>query len=242
MTRLRDRSEAAGSGFTVLELLIVIGVLSVLFSILLPVFSKVREAVLRSRAQVEATALAQAVVQYKNVYGYWPGMVTESGGQVKIEPAPNRPAGAIDWPLVSNFSNVWFKVSVRSQDGSINGEASYVSDNTLYRSLLPFDRRYPSDNNRNPLNPQGFRFVDLKNEEDVRYVSMPDPWGNQYIVVMGLNPSTVFTHDFKNEGGETLSRLSVSNLTAFALSYGSDKRTLIISAGITNGFFKGASR
>lgn len=241
-TGLRERADAESGGFTVLELLIVIGVLSVLFSILLPVFSKAREATLRSRAQVEASSLAQAVVQYKNVYGYWPGMVTESGGALKIEQAPNRPAGAIDWPLVSNFSNEWFKVSVRSLDGSVNGEASYVTDNTLYRSLLPSDRRNSADKNRNPLNPQGLRFIDLKGEDDPQHVSLPDPWGNQYIVVMGLNPSTVFTHDFKNQDGEVLHRLSISNLTAFALSYGSDKRTLIFSAGITNGIFRGGSR
>ncbi len=238
---MRTRAADADSGFTVLELLIVIGVLSVVLSVLLPVFNKVREASLRAKARVEATALAQAVIQYKNVYGYWPGMVTEAGGALKIADAPNKPAGSIDWPLVSNYSNTWFKVSVRASDGSVNGEASYVTDNTLYRSLLPFDTRYAADNNRNPLNPQRLRFLDLKDEEDPLQVSLPDPWGNQYIVVMGLNPSTVFTHDFQTENGDVLQRLSVSNLTAFVLSYGADKKTLLFSAGITNGIHQGGN-
>lgn len=226
---------ASRGGFTVLELLVVIGLFSVLLSILLPVVNKAREATLRARAAVEANALAQAVVQYKNVYGYWPGMVTESGGELTVEPTPNKPAAAVDWPLVSNYSNTWFKVSVRSLDGSLDGEASYVPGNTLYRSLLPFDTRYAAENNRNALNPQHIRFLDLLGEEDITRVSRPDPWGREYIVVMGLNPSTTFHQEFKKDS-TTLYTLTTSNLVAFAFSLGADTaktNSYIFSAGVT---------
>jgi type II secretory pathway pseudopilin PulG len=62
-------------GFTVLELLIVIGVLTVLLAIMLPTIKTVRSASLRNRAQAEATALAQAAVHYKTEYGFWPGQL-----------------------------------------------------------------------------------------------------------------------------------------------------------------------
>lgn len=139
---LQARHARRTTGFTVLELMIVVGVFSVLLAIMLPVFRNVREASSRVRAKVEATALAQAVIQYKNIYGYWPGMVTETGGQLQITPTPNKPAGYINWPLVSHFSNTWFKVHVAVAGNVTAQEASYIDDNTLYRSLLPFDTRY----------------------------------------------------------------------------------------------------
>lgn len=223
----------ARAAFTVIELLVVIGVLAVLLAILLPVFRNAHAATLRTRARIQANALAQAVVQYKNVYGYWPGMVRESGGNIQVDATLSRPAGTIDWPLVSNFSNDWFKVDVKNMDGSSKGDASYVSGNTLYRSLLPFDTRYASDDNKNPLNPHRIHFLDLQGEKTPESVSLPDPWGNQYIVVMGLNPTTTFSHEFKTKDNTVIADISVSNLTAFALSYGADKKTLIFSAGVS---------
>ena len=49
---------------------------------------------------------------------------------------------------------------------------------------------------------------------------------------MGLNPATTFTQEFKNQDNVLIQRLSVSNLTAFALSLGAEKTNLIFSAGV----------
>ncbi len=222
------------AAFTVLELTVVIGMLSVLLAIMLPVFRSTREAALRMRAKVEATALAQAVIQYKNVYGYWPGMVTESGGTLTQVTFPS-PSTTPNWPLVSKYSNEWFKVYFSTTSGSSSYEANYITDNTLYRSLLFFDAEKPDKNNLNPLNPRRIRFIELADEQDLSRVSLPDPWGNQYIVIMGLNPSTTLTYDFKDQNGTVIQRLSVSNLTAFALSLGADTaktNSYLFSAGV----------
>lgn len=225
--RFFPRSRTA---FTVIELMIVAGVISILLSILLPVFHNARKAAMRSRARIEATALAQAAVQYKNVYGYWPGMVREAGeNSVQANPfsPDNRPSNYTDWPLVSRFGNDTFKVSIRAQDGSTS-EANYINDNLLYRSLLPFNTKYTD--NLNPLNPRRFRFLEMKNEAQPDLVNLPDPWTNQYVVVMGLLPSTQYT--FVNNG-QTI--LIASNLTAFAFSWGTQGNSgtnLIFSAGV----------
>jgi len=222
--------ELPRSAFTVLELLIVMGVLSVLLSILLPVFHTARKATLNARAKIEATALAQAVVQYKNVYGYWPGMVraTATSQLSRNEDAFVTP----DWPLVSNYSNSWF--TVKDSSGK---EVNYITDNTLYRSLLPFDTSHSgTEKNLNPLNPQRIRFISLSNETDPQKASLPDPWGNQYIVVMGLNPSSSFVQKFTRGNGDVFQTLAVSNLTAFAICLGpegSNSTNLIFSAGVT---------
>ena len=207
--------------------MIVMGVLSILLSILLPVFHTVRKATLKARAKIEATALAQAVVEYKNVYGYWPGMVRESGSQLARNDAAFANA-TLNWPLVSKYSNEWFTVT-----SSAGGEANYVTNNILYRSLLLFHKDYDAKN-LNPLNPRRIRFIDMVNETEPTRVSLPDPWGNQYIVVMGLNPASTFRQDFTRNGA-LIQRLSVSNLTAFAICLGPDganSTNLIFSAGV----------
>ncbi len=223
---------ARTAAFTILELLIVIGVLSMLLAILLPVFRTARKASLKARAKVEATALVQAVIQYKNVYGYWPGMVKASGTQlIRNEDAfGNTPANTLDWPLVSKYSNTWFKVTTQT-----GNEANYLTDNLLYRSLLSFDTsRSGTEKNLNPLNSRRLRFLSLSNETDPDRVSLPDPWGNEYIVVMGLTPTATFTQNFSRDGA-TVQTLSVSNLTAFAISLGPDgtsSTNFIFSAGV----------
>ena len=223
-----QRTEALPrAAFTVIELLIVIGVLSILFSILLPVFHTARKATLKARAKIEATALAQAVVQYKNVYGYWPGMVKEAGENSVQANTFSSNNGDLNWPLVSRFGNDSFKISIQTQGGG-SSEAHYINDNLLYRSLLPFNTKYTD--NLNPLNPRRFRFVEMKHETQPDLVSLPDPWTNQYVVVMGLLPSTQYT--FANNG-QTI--LIASNLTAFAFSWGAQGNgatNYIFSAGV----------
>lgn len=217
---------APRAAFTVIELMIVAGVISILLSILLPVFHNARKAAMRSRARIEATALAQAVVQYKNVYGYWPGMVKEVGENSVQANTFSSNNGDLDWPLISRFGNDTFTMTVQTQSGS--SDAHYINDNLLYRSLLPFNTKYTD--NLNPLNPRRLRFLEMKNEAQPNLVNLPDPWTNQYVVVMGLLPSTQYT--FVNNGQTVL---IASNLTAFAFSWGTQGNSgtnLIFSAGV----------
>ena len=225
------------SAFTIIELVMVIGMLSALLAIVFPVFRKARDAAMRTQARNEATALAQAVLQYNNVYGYWPGTVKASGANLAINEDLNLSAETIGRPIVSRYSNTTFEVTATL---SGNAETRYVDDNTLYRSLLPFDATRAGAQNMNPLNPQRIRFIDMSSEHKPDKVSMPDPWGNQYVVVMGLNPSTYYPLLLKNTDPALNQRLSVSNLTAFALSCGPDRKSLIFSAGITNAVAGGA--
>lgn len=217
----------------------VIGVLAVLLAILLPVFRNARTATLRTRARVQATALGQAVEQYKNLYGYWPGAVTEDGGKLK-QNTDALTYGALNTPLVCRGSNDWFDVLVRNADGS-RRDVNHIprGDNTLYRSLLPFDIRYSGDKNRNPLNPNRVRLIELKAEETPLAATLSDPWDKEFCVVMGLDPARLTT---LYDG--TWPIISFSNQTAAVLSRqqlraaGPQTYLYFLSAGITNGFIR----
>ena len=75
------------SGITLMELIIVLGMVSVLLAIALPAMRAVHAASLKRRAAAEATELAQGALRYKETYGFWPGevkLVSDADTKVKL--------------------------------------------------------------------------------------------------------------------------------------------------------------
>jgi len=227
----RRPAGAARRAFTVLELLIVIGVLSILLAIVLPTIKTVRASVLRNKAQVEATALAQAAIRYKNEYGFWPGQLevkNTASGAVEVR-ADFRTANWVS-AIISRYENTDFSVSTTGT------EPVYIDQNWTYQAFRRVGDGSGNSFAYNPLNPKGIRFLDLAHESDAETVNFPDPWGRQYILVMGLNPRSTFTHTVTPSGGTSPShKVSVSNTVAFAFSLGADglqSTNYIYSAGV----------
>ena len=75
------------AGVTLMELIIVLGMVSVLLAIALPAMRAVHTASLKRRAAAEATELVQGALRYKEAYGFWPGevkLVSDSDTKVKL--------------------------------------------------------------------------------------------------------------------------------------------------------------
>ena len=66
------------SGFTVLELLVVLFIIFVVLGLILPTTSALRNAGRRRRAAMEAQSIIRAIKTYRNVYGHWPLQTTDT--------------------------------------------------------------------------------------------------------------------------------------------------------------------
>ncbi len=217
------------TGFSIIELTLVIGVLSLLLAIILPTIKTVRAHALVNRAKLEATVLAQAAIHYKSVYGFWPGQVVEKDADtVKL----GSDFGSQTWTpvIISRYLNDSFTVSTSGAD------PIYLKENNgngVYRAFRRVGEKQGTTFKPNPLNPKGIHFLDLENEGDPLTVNFPDPWGHGYILFMGLNPKSTFTHTVT--AGTSTHSFTVNNTIAFAFSFGPDganSTNYLYSAGV----------
>ena len=70
--------------FTLVELLVVIGIIAILAGLLLPALNSARKQAKRTKAKAEISALKVAVAQYKSTYGYLPVCQPAGGGDVLL--------------------------------------------------------------------------------------------------------------------------------------------------------------
>lgn len=227
-----SRPDIAGhrlvSAFTVIELLIVIGVLSVLLAIVLPTIKTVRAAVLRNRAEAGATALAQAAIRYKNVYGFWPGQLKEKDDDTaELRPEFRGLSGFI--PVIISGPQT-FTSKIQSSGGS--GDPIPLNENEVCQSFRRTGNKDGALFKPNPLNPKSIQFLELSDETEREKAGFADPWGRNYVLFMGLNPGSTFTRTVTI--GTAAYTFSVKNTIAFAFSFGPDGESstnLLFSAG-----------
>ena len=238
------------AAFTVLELLMVISVLAVVLAIVMPSMKTIRDTALRRQAAAEATALAQAAIRYKTEYGFWPGQTQpndDEQGTVQLHTAIRDN----DQPLICiAYGKKDFLDKLRDQDGNndrilkLYSDSDIASGRLLYRAFSRVIGRASAPvDTLNPLNPKRIHFLGLQNEHDYLTVDYRDPWNQDYVLIMGLNPESYFRYEVTGSNGTGFQQL-VSNQVAFAFSHGPPNKhgtNLVYSAGVDPLYIRGGA-
>jgi prepilin-type processing-associated H-X9-DG protein len=92
----RQRAAAHGAAFSLVELLVVIGIITILIGILLPTLSRARDAANKTKCLANLRTLGQAMTMYAQYSKGWlpnmnaPNTVNDAGGTTEVLVALNR--------------------------------------------------------------------------------------------------------------------------------------------------------
>jgi len=174
MTRDHARNRAY-AGFTLVELLVVIGIIAVLISLLIPVLGKARESANSTKCKANLHGMTQAAEQYKNQYRVFvPGRLEEL--------APGQGGQSVGEQRVDQYRPRWYEILGGLVGNYANKDPKPVEDDTWTISnewfLCPSvpdwinSRNYPYGYNHQFLGNARKRLTPLPNGERP-YINYP---------------------------------------------------------------------
>ncbi|MEE2947256.1 MAG: prepilin-type N-terminal cleavage/methylation domain-containing protein [Verrucomicrobiota bacterium] len=226
----------AGHAFTLVELLVVIGIIAILAAMILPTLGKAKDSAKKAQAKSEMQNISGAVRAYEAEYSRFP-IPTQITAQLKT---PDYTFGTMHMTgnsarrLTNPKGELLPKIATSGRVQVSNAELV-----AILRAQEKFRNGRPTSNRNHRMNPKKVNFLNAKDVTSTKQAGVGtdgvfrDPWGSPYIVTVDANYDGKTIDAFYGQGSVSAADRNegLSGLTRVKGGYQANSSVLVWSLG-----------
>ncbi|MDP7048743.1 MAG: prepilin-type N-terminal cleavage/methylation domain-containing protein [Verrucomicrobiota bacterium] len=226
----------AGHGFTLVELLVVIGIIAILAAMILPTLGKAKDSAKKAQAKSEMQNISGGVRAYEAEYSRFP-IPTQITAQLKT---PDYTFGTMHMSgnsarrLTNPKGELLPKIATSGRVQVSNAELV-----AILRAQEKFRTGRPTSNRNHRMNPKKVNFLNAKDVTSTTQGGVGtdgvfrDPWGSPYIVTVDANYDGKTIDAFYGQGSVSAAERNegLNGLTRVKGGYQANSSVLVWSLG-----------